>query len=187
MERISDYLAQCSVRYCFQRPFNPLNSDLDDLFGAWVSSTNINSSGVSAAQDLDQQGFCLEDELESFMPLSHPSVSTGTTNRVPPPLSHSRSQSSQSLIHSTSQSHSLLQSPCPYQFQYGSGSPDEFGPAGLLLGMGGGSGERSSPLAPVSPARSSAWLSHSAAVRAAGPLAQRQLSNSRSGDAFDEY
>lgn len=35
-ERISDYLAQCSIRFCFQRPSNPLNGDVDELFAEWV-------------------------------------------------------------------------------------------------------------------------------------------------------
>lgn len=35
-ERVCQYLSHCSVRYCFQKPFNPLSADLDELFKSWV-------------------------------------------------------------------------------------------------------------------------------------------------------
>lgn len=179
VERISDFLSQCSIRYCFQRPFNPLNRDLDDLFAAWVSNSSGGGGGSGASGlgggSLDGELFNLEEEMESFMPLL---------------LSHSSANAGRGAADNSSNSNYGGQGH-QHNYQYRPGhsssksSADEPQPASATA---------------ASPACGNAWLSHSAAVRAAGPLAQRQhqsqpsqqaqqaqgLHGAQSGDSFEE-
>lgn len=153
-ERISDYLSQCSVRYCFQRPFNPLNKDLDLLFAPWILPPNspaLNTDTTEAAFDVT--------DMAQFMPLGS---STGARGSDKP-----RAASDGNMSAPDGRG---------YSDGYGSGDDQSY--------RGGRSSAPNTPSRPPAPGASAtatnAWLSGSALVRSAGPLAHM----ARSKDAF---
>jgi hypothetical protein len=157
-ERLSDYLSQCSIRYCFQRPFNPLNKDLDLLFAPWIQLPN---SPALVAADTAEAAFDVTD-MSQFMPLG--SVHGARACDKPRAASDGN-----------------MGSPTAAD---GRGCSDGYGSGEEQSYRGGGRSAPTSPSRPPAPGASAtatnAWLTGSALVRSAGPLAHM----ARSKDSF---
>ena len=144
------------MRYCFQHPqHNPLSADLDVLFDRWVDPARF-AAGNGAVQDVPD--FDLSD-MEHFMPLRSPTA--GYSPAFRPQVGESPGSHSDGT--SKASSSSAPASPArPTAIRDNGSSVPSFGTASSSNG-------------------GNAWLSASALVRSAGPLAHLGSKSAREG------